>query len=152
MKTWKKVLIGIVILGVVLIGLLGYGIVKMTDAITEKLEPDMQQYVQMSTEEQNRYVLEHMDDFMSMLKKYEVDEEDALVFDALKNDPAVRQAGVEWGRSMCATIITGMDSVASKLEPAELEKYEKEAREEEARSQKLTDEINRSTKGASEKQ
>ena len=143
MKTWKKVVIGLGVLGVLLIGILGYGIMKVSDSVTQKLEPDMQQYVKMSTEEQNQYVLQHMDQFMATLRAHDTKNEEAATFDAVHNDPAVRQAGLEWGRSLCAIVVVNSNSISSELDPAEKAKYEKEADEQDQRGDKFTAELDR---------
>ena len=139
MKTWKKVVIGIVAAGVVGLGVFTYGIVKLSNNVMEKLEPEMKQYVKMSTEEQDKYVIDNMENLLLKLKQF--DDEDSISL--IKTDPAVRQAGIDVGRSLCASVIVDTDSIAAELTPAEKEKYKKEAAEAEARNDKFSKEMER---------
>ncbi len=150
MKTWKKVLIGLVILGVVGLGLFTYGIVKLSTNIMEKMEPDMKQYVVMTTEQQDKYVYEHMEEWVVTLKKFD-GESDGSELDLIKTDPAVRQAGIDFGRSICATVIVDTDSIASVLTPEEKARYQKEADESDARGDKFSKEMERAVKAMTEK-
>lgn len=142
MKTWKKVVIGIVAVGVVGLGVFTYGIVKLSNNVMEKLEPEMKQYVKMSTEEQDKYVIDNMENLLLKLKQF--DDEDSISL--IKTDPAVRQAGIDVGRSLCASVIVDTDSIAAELTPAEKEKYKKEAAEAEARNDKFSKEMERALK------
>lgn len=142
MKTWKKVVIGIVAAGVVGLGVFTYGIVKLSNNVMEKLEPEMKQYVRMSTEEQDKYVIDNMENLLLKLKQF--DDEDSISL--IKTDPAVRQAGIDVGRSLCASVIVDTDSIAAELTPAEKEKYKKEAAEAEARDDKFSKEMERALK------
>lgn len=142
MKTWKKVVIGIVAVGVVGLGVFTYGIVKLSNNVMEKLEPEMKQYVKMSTEEQDKYVIDNMENLLFKLKQF--DDEDSISL--IKTNPAVRQAGIDVGRSLCASVIVDTDSIAAELTPAEKEKYKKEAAEAEARNDKFSKEMERALK------
>ena len=142
MKTWKKVVIGIVAAGVVGLGFFTYGIVKLSNNVMEKLEPEMKQYVKMTTEEQDKYVIDNMENLLLKLKQF--DDEDSIGL--IKTDPAVRQAGIDVGRSLCASVIVDTDSIAAELTPAEKEKYKKEAAEAEARNDKFSKEMERALK------
>ena len=142
MKTWKKVVIGIVAAGVVGLGFFTYGIVKLSNNVMEKLEPEMKQYVKMTTEEQDKYVIDNMENLLLKLKQF--DDEDSIGL--IKTDPAVRQAGIDVGRSLCASVIVDTDSIAAELTPAEKEKYKKEAAETEARNDKFSKEMERALK------
>ena len=142
MKTWKKVVIGIVAAGVVGLGVFTYGIVKLSNNVMEKLEPEMKQYVKMSTEEQDKYVIDNMENLLFKLKQF--DDEDSISL--IKTNPAVRQAGIDVGRSLCASVIVDTDSIAAELTPAEKEKYKKEAAEAEARNDKFSKEMERALK------
>ena len=142
MKTWKKVVLGIVAAGVVGLGVFTYGIVKFSTNVMEKLEPEMKQYVKMTTEEQDKYVIDNMEDMLFKFKKF--DTEDSL--DLIKTDPAVRQAGIAVGRSICASVIVDTDSISSGLTPEEKEKYKKEAAEVDMRNDKFSKEMDRALK------
>ncbi len=111
--------------------------VQVGNAIADKIETDIPKYVKMTTEEQNEYVISHFDDMMIMLEKSDKDKDGKVILEAMRNDPTVRQAGIEWGRSICATLVKDMDSVSSSLPKADLEKYAKEADESKARGDKF---------------
>ena len=142
MQTWKKVLIGVVVLGVIAVALLGYGTVKMTDTFITDMEPDMRQYVQMDTTGQNKYIETHLDGLLSALKDKD-NSEDTKVATAVMKDPQVRQAGIEWGRSICALMIIHNDSIANELSPDDKAKFEQEAAEQDNRAQKFQVEFER---------
>ena len=138
MKLWKKILIGVVVLAAIVVGLVGYGIFKIGTTYTQKIEPDMRRYVQMTTEEQDRYVIEHMDDFMELLSKKSGDPEDRARLEAMKNDPVLRRASIEWGRAVCAAIIKDVSNIQESLPPQERAKYEREAERLDDCTEKLT--------------
>lgn len=151
MKTWKKVLIGVGILVVVIIGALSYGAWKIADNLMTSLEPDMQQYIKMSTEEQNQYVLQNMDKLILTLKEQD-NGNDEHGYEVMKTDPVVRQAAMEWGRSVCAFVIVNSESVSANLTPSEKTKYIQEANDENERGKKFSDELDRALKDAGVKQ
>ena len=142
MKTWKKVLIGVVVLGAVVVALLGYGALKMTDEFMAKMEPDMRQYVQMDTVGQNKYIETHLDGLLSALKDKN-NSEDTRLTEAVMNDPQVRQAGIEWGRSICAYIVLGNEAIANELSPDVKAKFEQEAAEQDNRANRFSAECER---------
>ena len=144
MKTWKKVLIGVAI--VIVIGALGYGVMKISDTISEKIEPDMARYITMTETEQNQYVIEHMDEFLVMLINHGENAEDKATLEAVKNDPEIRESGIAWGRSLCAVVIINTDSLKGKLNPEQAEKFKKEADEENIRGDKFTKALDKYTK------
>jgi hypothetical protein len=132
MKWWKKLLIAVGILAVIGAGLLGYGVMKVGDIYKEKILPDMQAYVQMTDEEQDQYVLSHMEDLMKSLRAE--DEAVQLELEAIQNFPEAREAGLEVGRSMCAVLLSASDEITANLSAAEKAQYEKEAKDLDARS------------------
>ncbi len=137
MKLWKKILIGVVVLAAVAIGLVGYGIFKIGTAYTEKIEPDMKRYAQMTVEDQNRYVSDHLDDFMGMLSQKSGDPQGQDKLEAMRRDHALRQATIEWGRSLCAAIIDASEDIGASLTPAQKAQYKKEAATLEERGNRL---------------
>lgn len=132
MQWWKKLLIAVGILAMLGLGVVGYGLMKVGDIYKEKIQPDMQAYVQMTKEEQDRYVLSHMEDLM---KSVQAEDEDVkLELEAMQNDPDAKQAGIEMGRSMCAILLSASDDITDSLSPADKSKYEEEGKAIEARS------------------
>ena len=137
MKLWKKVLIGVAILAALGIGLLGYGVWKVSDVYEQKIQPDMQRYVQMTKEEQDKYVIAHMEDLLKSIQSDDTDEKVKLEYEAIEKDPASRQAAIEVGRSMCAVLLSASDDITSKLTAADKAKYEEEGKALEARGKAL---------------
>jgi len=133
MKWWKKLLIAVGILAALGIGLMGYGVWKVSDVYEQKIQPDMQRYVQMTKEEQDKYVISHMEDLMKSLKSDDTDEKTKLVSEAIEKDPASRQAAIEVGRSLCAVLLSASDDITSKLTAADKAKYEEEGKALDAR-------------------
>ena len=133
MKWWKKLLIAVGILAALGIGLMGYGVWKVSDVYEQKIQPDMQRYVQMNKEEQDKYVISHMEDLMKSLKSDDTDEKTKLVSEAIEKDPATRQAAIEVGRSLCAVLLSASDDITSKLTAADKAKYEEEGKALDAR-------------------
>ena len=127
MVLWKKILIGVFVLAVIVISLVGFGIFKAHQAYTEKIEPDMKRYVTMSQQEQDEYVMSRLGDFYEFVYQIDHSEKGRVAFEAMKNDPAFRQAGLAWGRSLCATIIKDNKELSSTLSAADKAKYAKEA-------------------------
>ena len=133
MKWWKKLLIIVGILAVLGLGLLGYGAMKLGDLYNEKILPDMQAYVLMTDEEQDAYVLSHMEDLMKSGSNTE-DEQVKMELEAMANYPAAREAGLDLGRSMCAIMLSASDEINNSLSAAEKAKYEEEGKALDARS------------------
>lgn len=133
MKWWKKLLIAVGILAALGLGLIGYGVSKVSDVYEEKIQPDMQRYVQMTKAEQDEYVIAHMEDLMKSIQSDDTDEKVKLETEAIEKDPASRQAAVEVGRSMCAVLLSASEDITSKLSAADKAKYEEEGKALEAR-------------------
>ena len=129
---WKKLLIVVGILAVLGAGLLGYGVMKVGDLYKEKILPDMQAYVQMTEQEQDDYVLSHMEELMKSVDAE--DDQVKLELEAMEKYPEARQAGVEVGRSMCAIMLSASDEITDSLSAADKAKYEEEGKAIEARS------------------
>lgn len=135
MKLWKKILIGFFILAVIGIGLAAYGVSKISDTYTEKIEPDMKRYVQMTKEEQNEYVLVHMEELLATASQ---PEELKYFQEAIKNNPEFRQAGIDWGRSICAIFIVMSEEISGGLSEEEKAMYKAEADARNERDEKFT--------------
>ncbi|MBQ9697195.1 MAG: hypothetical protein IJV46_01485 [Acidaminococcaceae bacterium] len=144
MKFWKKLLIGVIILTLIgICGFVGLGIFGAKKVYTEKIEPDMKRYVTMTQQEQDEYVLSKLEDLYGLSNKLDDSAEGKAALNALQNDPAVRQAGLVWGRSLCAFIIKESSDISAALSPEEREKYEKEARDFDDKSDRFQKEMER---------
>ena len=99
----KKFLIAVGVLAI--LGVVGVIFVgnKIDTAIKEK-EPEFRQYLAMTPEEQNAYVEKNLDIFMQMVMRNS-EEKAKAAYDKIKNDPEVRAAAVEFGRSIVAGFI-----------------------------------------------
>ena len=145
MKLWKKILIGVFVLAVIAVGLVGFGIFKAHKAYTEKIEPDMKRYVTMTQQEQDQYVLSKLEEFYGLAYRMNTSEEGKKAVEAMQNDPAIRQAGLVWGRSLCATIIKDSDEISANLSPQEKAKYVQEAKDFDDKSERFQKELERIT-------
>ena len=143
MKLWKKILIAIIILSAIGVGLIGFGIFEAHEAYKNKIEPDMKRYVTMTQQEQDEYVLSKLELLYSLSNKKDNSSEYQAAINALKTDPAVRKAGLVWGRSLCAVIITNSDDIKATLSPQDKEKYATEALDFDAKSKYFQTEIER---------
>ncbi len=137
MKLWKKILIGVIVLAVIGMGAIIYGFFKIGQTYTEKVAPDMMRYVQMTQTEQDQYVLSKMSDFTEKLYGEEKEGKGKAVMEAMNKDPELRQAGLLWGRSLCASIIKEDKDIFNTLSPQNKKKYEEEADDMEERSERF---------------
>ena len=135
MKLWKKILIAFSILAVIGVGLVAYGIYKIEGTYTEKIVPDMKRYVQMTKEQQDEYVVTHMEDLMMTTLQ---SEEFKSFQKAMKDNPELRQAGIDWGRSICAVFISMSEDIFAGLSEEDKAKYKAEAEENDTRGDKFT--------------
>ena len=143
MKLWKKILIGIVVLTMIGIGLIGFGVFEAKKAYTEKIEPDMKRYMTMTQQEQDEYVLSKLGELYSLSYKRDITPEQKAALNALQNDPAIRQTGLVWGRSLCAFIITQSNDISSTLSPEDKTKYAKEAEDFDSKTERFQKEMER---------
>ncbi len=127
MKLWKKLLIGVLILGAIVVGLIGYGFFKIGKTYTQDIAPDMQRYVRMTQVEQDQYVLSRMGELTMKIYGEDKDGKGRAVVEAMNNDPALRQAGIGWGRSICASIIKDDKDIFDTLSAQDKRKYKEEA-------------------------
>ena len=125
-------MIGVGILALLVLGALGYGIMKVNDVYTEKIKPDMIKYVQMTKEDQNKYIINHMEEILKGVQEDDAEVQQQL--EALRNDDASRQAGIEFGRSLCASLINVSDDITDTLSPEDKAMYKQEADAVDARS------------------
>lgn len=140
MKLWKKILIGVAILAALGLGLLGYGTMKVADVYSEKIKPDMQRYVQMTREDQDKYVIDHLQELMKATQNEDSDA--TVMLEAMQNNPDVRQAGIEMGRSVCASLIGLSDDIMDSLSPEDKKKYEQEAKALDSRTDRFEELLN----------
>ena len=126
MKLWKKILIALLALAVVGIGLVFYGLSKMGDVFTEKIEPEMKTYVLLTKEEQDEYVITHMEELFGNF----LEPEELQSFqDDMNNDPEFCQAFIDYGRSICATFIVDSKEIFSGLSAEDKAAYFSEKEE-----------------------
>ena len=134
MKLWKKILIGFFILAIIGIGLAAYGVSKISDTYTEKIEPEMKRYVQMTKEEQDKYLITQMEEIIVNVG----DPEDLQSFrDDMNNDPEFRQVFIDFERSFCANFIVRSKDIFSGLSPEDKVAYFSEKEEYWQRSDRL---------------
>ena len=143
MKLLKKILIGIVVLIMIGVGLIGFGVFEAKKAYTEKIEPDMKHYVTLTQQEQDEYVLSKLGELYSLSYKRDITPEQKAALNALQNDPAIRQTGLVWGRSLCAIIITESKDISATLSPEDKAKYKKEAEDFDSKSDRFQKEMER---------
>ncbi len=130
MKLWKKLLIGAAVLAVIVVGLVGYGVFKAGQVYTEKIEPDMKRYVLMKPQEQDEYVLSRLVELYDMVyQKGTKNEQNKAAAEAMKNNPAVRQAGLVWGRALCASFVKNSEEIFKTLSAEDKAKYSREAKD-----------------------
>ena len=130
----KKILIAVVILAV--IGIAGFLYVgnKIDNAVKAR-EPEFRQYITMTVEQQNAYVEKNIDAFMQFVIT-EADKKGREKFEQLKNDPEVRVAAINFGRSIVASFIVASEPIAKDLAEDVKAKLKAEAAEVEARGDK----------------
>ena len=134
----KKILIAIVIIGAVAVAIIGYGTYKIADEALKEQEPALRQYIQMTEQVQNAYVLEHAKDLISQALLDSTPEEKAEfeIADKTKDDPVVQKALIDLGRSVMAIGIMHSDAIVKDLNADVKAKYQKEADEIKTRVEK----------------
>ena len=143
MKLWKKILIGVFVLAVVVAAFVGFGIYKSYQTYTQTIAPDMRRYVTMTQQEQDQYVLSKLGDLYGLVYRLDDSAKGQAARDALVNDPAIRQAGLIWGRAICATIILDDWNISNTLSPADRAKYAREADDLDDKGEHLKEEMER---------
>ena len=142
MKLWKKILIGILVLAAIGVGIAGYGIFKGYKLYTETIAPDMIRYTQMTQAEQDQYIISRMEDLTTMVAGK--DGKGKAVVQAMETDPELRQAGIVWGRALCASIIKDDRELSARLTPAQRAQYEREADDLDDKGEHFTNVMRRS--------
>ena len=109
----KKLLIGVGILAV--IGVAGFLFLgnKISTFIADK-EPEFRQYLSMTREEQNAYVEKNFNEFMQMIMNHS-EEQAKAAYEQIKDNPEVRAAAVEFGRSIVAGFIMASEPIVKDM-------------------------------------
>ena len=124
----KKVLLTIVALLIVGGALMIYGTYKVTDEALKEKEPILRQYVQMTEEQQNNYIIEHVDEIIDQAATSNKPEEKAgaEILEATKNDPAVQKAVVDLGRALLAAAVMHSEPLVKDMNDSLKAKFQKE--------------------------
>ena len=139
----KKILaiIGaIFVVTLVVLGVTTCGVMKIADNWAKEKEPEMRQYVKMSTEDQNAYVEKNMNDLFTKLNIYgekhpeDFTAEEKENWKKAENAPDAKAAGIQLGRSLVAMFIVSYDPIMNDLSAEDKARYEKEAEEVDART------------------
>lgn len=143
----KKILVILGILafvGIVTLGVTTCGVMKIADDWLKEKEPELRQYVQMTEEEQNSYVEKNLDELLRRIEVYAKNNkenstpEEREVWKKIENDPEVKAAGLQLGRSFVAMFIISSENITKDLSVEDKEKYENEANELEKRTDVYT--------------
>jgi len=137
---FKKILIGVAILGVIVVAFMGYATYTVADEALKEREPILRQYLQMDEAAQNKYVL---DNIIKISAKVDLDKdgkpedkEKIERFLKLNTQPDIQKALVDVGRSTIAGVIMLSESIVKDMTPDVKAKYEKEAEEFDMRVEK----------------
>lgn len=133
----KKIFMVIGILAVigvvVVVGGSVYFASKIATAVEEK-EPEFRQYVTMTTEEQNAYVEKNVEEIFDIVFPLSGANDQELaqmkaVMKELDNNPEIRQAKIDWGRSAVAMFIVDNEKITKGLSPEVLKSLQTERAE-----------------------
>ena len=144
MKLWKKILIGVLVLAAIGVGIAGYGLFKGYKLYTEKIAPDMIRYTRMTQAEQDQYIISRMEDLTTLMAGADTDGKGKAVVQAMETNPELRQAGIVWGRALCASIIKDDRELSAGLTPAQRAQYEREADDLDDKGEHFTNMMRRS--------
>lgn len=124
----KKILLTVVVLLIVGGALMIYGTYKVANEVLKEQEPMLRQYVQMTEEEQNKYILEHADEIITKAAANAKPEEkaDVELVEATKNDPAVKKALVDLGRALLAVAIMHSEPIVNDINDDLKAKFQQE--------------------------
>lgn len=138
----KKILMAIgvlAILGVIVVGGFSYYAYDKFTSEFDKRVPEFRQYVTMTNEEQNNYVVKNLDELqVSMLPLFGADSADIYEVQTLLKEmdknPEYMQAKINWGRSLVARVILlNSDEFTKNLSPEILKQLQAENDEYEVR-------------------
>lgn len=144
----KKILIAVAVLLVAVGAFVVYGTYKVVDITLDEIvkehEPQIRQYMQLSDEEQNKYILENADMIIKDMVADAKPEEkaDMELVEKTKGDPDVQKTLINLGRSIMARGILRLDDNLS----AEVkEKYKKEAEDLKSKLEQYGDALEKAT-------
>ena len=130
----KKILAilgAIVLVAIIVLGITTCGVMKVADEALKEREPQLREYVKMTEEQQNEYVLKNMDDLTAAIaaeaKTDSAEDQKARKsLDEIKTLPEYRAAGLKLGRSIVAMFIISSDPIVADLSPEDKAKYQAE--------------------------
>lgn len=138
----KKILIVLGILAVIGIGVAVFFTNKFVGEVQQELqarEPELRQYLTMTVEEQNAYVDKSWNDVVKgLINKFGGQEISEAEYNATFSNetPELKAARIEYGRSVIAAIILGMENISKDI-PADIKaKLQAEADDTDNRSKK----------------
>ena len=102
----------------------------------------MIRYTQMTQAEHDQYIISRMEDLTTMIAGK--DGKGKAVVQAMETDPELRQAGIVWGRALCASIIKDDRELSARLTPAQRAQYEREADDLDDKGEHFTNMMRRS--------
>ncbi|MCR5833566.1 MAG: hypothetical protein K6G55_02845 [Selenomonadaceae bacterium] len=137
---FKKIFIGMIILGVgILVGLAaaGYTTHKMVNEMIAEKQDDFKYYMTLSHEEQNEYILKHINEILAMVRqeaKTEQEKNELQTVVESEGNPVIKKAMIEFGRSVMAAGIVASETIIQGLSEEVKARYEDE-------SEKLADRL-----------
>lgn len=126
----KKILLAILAILAVVGAVALYSTYKVVDTSIKLKEPQLRQYVQMDEAAQNKYIV---DNYVEIMDGMDINKDgtpeqkaELELFKQMNNDPNVKQALIEMGRSLMATAVLMSDNVTNELSAEDKTKYERE--------------------------
>lgn len=133
----KKFLMAVGVLAIIAVVAMVVIFNKFDSAIQEKV-PEFRQYVTMTTEDQNTYVEKNIDNFLMQFGFVGDTAEEKADYQEIKNNPEIRAALIDLGRSMVATLIVSSE-VYNELDNETKAKIKTESDQRNMRHAKLND-------------
>ena len=128
----KKILLTIVVLLLAGGSLMLYGTYKVANDLLKSKEPELRQYMQMSEDEQNKYILQHADEILegAMLEADPEEKADMeLSRKVQEENPEVQKTFIDFGRSFMAKAIMHSEPIVKDMSAEAKAKYEQESNE-----------------------
>ncbi|MCR5833567.1 MAG: hypothetical protein K6G55_02850 [Selenomonadaceae bacterium] len=129
----KKIFIGMITLGVgILVGFTSAHYIKyqtVDDMIAEK-QDDFKYYMTLSHEEQNEYVLKHINEILTLVRREAKTEQEKIELQNIvesEDNPVLKKAMIEFGRSIMATGIVASETIFQGLSEEVKLRYENES-------------------------
>ena len=128
----------IFIVAIIVLGVTTCGVMKVADEALKEREPQLREYVKMTEEQQNEYVLKNMDDLIAAIiaetKTDSAEDQNARkTFEEIKNSPEYSEAGLKLGRSIVAMFVISSDPIVADMSPEDKAKYQAECDQLESR-------------------